>query len=97
MDSQIEWISVLHSVDPDSDHMGESFQDYSWIQDLRLTFNRIREVITWPFNLNCEYLVCILQVLRLEFRKFRILEILNFHPCDQTNGVVSFYNIVYKK
>ena len=32
-------------------------------------------------NLICEYFVGILQVLRLEFRKFRILEILNFHPC----------------
>ena len=29
----------------------------------------------------------ILQVLRLEFWKFRILEILNFHLCDYENGI----------
>ena len=30
---------------------------------------------------NCEYLVGILQVLRSDFRKVRISDILNFHPC----------------
>ena len=35
-----------------------------------------------PFKLEIfEYLVAILQFLRLGFFKFRILEILNFHPC----------------
>ena len=34
----------------------------------------------WPFKLEIvKYLVDILQVLRFEFQKFRILEILNFH------------------
>ena len=34
----------------------------------------------------------ILQVLRLEFQKFRILEILNFHPCtyDSVCTVIQF-------
>ena len=41
-------------------------------------------ILSW----NCGYLVGILQVLRLKFQKFRILEILNFHPCI----CVSAYN-----
>ena len=32
-------------------------------------------------NLKYDYLEGILQVLKFEFLKFRILEILNFHPC----------------
>ena len=28
-----------------------------------------------------KYIVALLQVLRWEYQKFRILEILNFHPC----------------
>ena len=62
--------------------MGESFQDYSWIQDN--SFSDIFSVCLRTFdhlNLNCEYLLGILQILRFEFWKFRILEILNFHPC----------------
>ena len=31
-------------------------------------------------------IVGILQILRMEFRKFRILEILNFHPCAYAIG-----------
>ena len=80
-------------------YTGESFQDYSWIQDFEAdilrkvslkmlnygdhnsfsdlfsVFLRIFDHLTW----NCEYLMGMLQVLRLEFGKFRILEILNFH------------------
>ena len=33
-------------------------------------------------NLKLLIFVGILQVLRYDFKKFRILEILNFHPCE---------------
>ena len=38
-------------------------------------------------HLNVKLLICIgiLQVLRFDFQKFRILEILNFHPCTEFN------------
>ena len=35
----------------------------------------------------------ILQILRLEFQKFRILEILNFHPCLLSNGIFQNYDL----
>ena len=34
-----------------------------------------------PFNLKLLIFIGILQVLRFDFQKFRILENLNFHPC----------------
>ena len=45
-------------------------------------------------NWNCEYLVGILQVLRLEFQKFRNLEILNFHPWKLIVGVCFLFRVV---
>ena len=33
-----------------------------------------------------QYFDDILQVLKLKFQKFRILEMLNFHPCTLTSG-----------
>ena len=89
-------------------YMGESFQDYSWIQDFEADFQqkvslkilnygdnntfshlfsvclKAIEHLTW----NCEYLVGIyvLQVLKLEFQKFRILKILTFHQCPYDAG-----------
>ena len=33
-------------------------------------------------NLKLLILIAILQVLRFGFKKFRILEVLNFHPCE---------------
>ena len=40
-------------------------------------------------NLKLLIFVGILQVLRFNFKKFRILENLNFHPCDLTQEDVS--------
>ena len=81
-----------------STHMGENFQDYSWIQDFeadfpqkvglkmlnRKNYSRFSYLYTACLKtighlyLKLWILVGILQVLR-----FRILEILNFHPCTQ--------------
>ena len=48
----------------------------------------------WPFKLEIvKTFVGILQVLRLEFQKFRILEILNFHP----HGNYTYYEDVILK
>ena len=48
---------------------------------LRLTFNRKSVSKFWiNFNFKLSIFVDILQVLKFEFKKFRILEILNFHP-----------------
>ena len=35
-------------------------------------------ILTW----NCYYFKGLLDMIKFEFRKFRILEILNFHPCN---------------
>ena len=72
MGKLLRFFYLLHML------MGESFQDYSWIQDFEADF----PTFCWKsVSKKCEYLVGILQVLRLEFWKFRILEILNFFPC----------------
>ena len=56
--------------------MVESFQDYG-------DYNRFSCLYTVCLKAtdHLKYLAGILQVLRLEFQKFRILEILNFPPC----------------
>ena len=81
--------------------MGESFQEYSWIQDfeadfpLKVSLKILNKADSCGFfdlisvylktidHLNFKLLIFIgiLQVLRFDFQKFRILEILNFHPC----------------
>ena len=53
-----------------------------WIREIIIGFSYLYTVCLKtidPQNSNYEYLVGILQVLRFEFQKFRILEILNFH------------------
>ena len=68
------------------------FRVFTEYRILRLTFHR---KATDHLNLKyCEYLVAILQVLRLEFQKFRILEILNFHPWHM-HYVPKFHELVY--
>ena len=53
----------------------------------RLTFHSFIDIFTVDLktikhvNLKYYYFEGILQVLKFEFQKFRILEILNFHPC----------------
>ena len=74
--------------------MGESFQEYSWIQDFEADFPKNAELgrllkVLWFIlvclkrigHINIKIWMGILQVLRSEFRKFGILEISNFHPC----------------
>ena len=70
--------------------MGESFQDYSWIHDFEADFPSSFFDLFLVYlktidhlNLKLWIFVGILQVLGFDFKKFRILEILNFHPCDQ--------------
>ena len=72
-----------------SEAMVESFQDESWIQDFETDSSiAIRQIIIaslisfqiiWTHHLNLKLFnfIGILQVLKFEFLKFRILEILN--------------------
>ena len=72
--------------------MGENFEDFEadfpkkcWIRENIIGFPIYIKSVLRRLTIqiwNCEYLVGILQVLRLQFQKFRILEVLNFHPCN---------------
>ena len=65
--------------------MGESFQDYSWIQDFEYGKSAPKSWISQFIQKTIDHLnlilfifIGILQVLRFDFQKFRIFEILNF-------------------
>ena len=47
---------------------------FDWFSDYLNKMNHL--------NFKLSIFVAILHVLKFEFQKFRILEILNFHPCD---------------
>ena len=59
--------------------MGESFFEYSWIQDSDLLSFALRQYdrLNLILLLFCRFTACF----RFGFWKFRILEILGFHPC----------------
>ena len=76
--------------------LGENFQDCSWIQDFEAHFSQkvSLKILNMAdsdlfsvylkmidcLNLKLSIFIGILQVLRCDIQKFRILEILNFHP-----------------
>ena len=53
--------------------LGDYHSFFDYFSDYISTINH--------FNFKLSIFVAILQVLKFEFQKFRILEILNFHPC----------------
>ena len=83
--------------------MGESFQDYSLIQDFEADFPQkvslkmlnladfnssdLFSVHLWAIG-HLKHFVGMKQVLRFEFwKKFKILEIFNFYPCSYHLGL----------
>ena len=89
------FVLISWPIDASKFCMGESFQDYSWIQDLQNAtysgdFNGFFDLSSVCLNtidhsmkfeiVNILIFMALLRVLRWEFPKFRILEFFDFHP-----------------
>ena len=80
-------------------YVGESFQDYSWIQDFDADFPqkvslKMLNQEDYINSFSDLFSVCQKTIQHLNWklwifsgRKFRILEILNFHPCTCIFGI----------
>ena len=71
-----------------------------WIKEIIIASSISFQINTINhFNFKLSIFVAILQILKFEYQKFRILEILNFHPCNMVSTKILYVgsNIFYDK